>query len=430
MNFTRARQILGSHIHQHPSRGEGQQHPGCAADQRNQQALQDHRLHDLPAGRAQGPANGEFALPLHRAHQLKMGHVDTRDQQNEADCGPQKQKRRACISYERLTQRLGQYLLISVRFGVCSLKPARNPDQFCLRSLEGCTGAKARYRLIVECRPLLRRGPQGECLPYACLSREVEAPWQYAHNLHRLALHVHRLAQGSLSTAEVIAGKLLADQGRMMRIGIAEQTPRNRLQAEDARKVRIHESHSRVDRMIAQLHAQVAAAVEAHSFDTSSLVAYLPPIRSSWPRRGVPAVRPVRVENGEFVGIPVGERSEQNRLNHGKDGGVCPDTQSQSQRRRRRKYLVLPQLTPSEAQVAEEASGDVLPAICVHPLFGRGHTTAFEPGGPPRVLSRKSTRPPRRFCLLEVLLYFLRRLAIVLRPVREPTQAVGQLPPE
>ena len=149
-----------------------------------------------------------------------MGHVDARDQQNEPNCSPQKQKRRARISDKRLMQRLQQDLLVSVRFGVCSLKPARNPHQFCPRILEGCTGTKARYRLVVECGPFLRLRPQWEGLPYVCLGREIEAPRQYAHNLHRLVLHVQHLPQCSLRAAEVIAGKLLAHQGGMMRIGI------------------------------------------------------------------------------------------------------------------------------------------------------------------------------------------------------------------
>ena len=248
---------------------------------------------------------------------------------------------------------------------------------------------------------------------------------QYAHNLHRLALHVQHLPQCSLRAAEVVAGKLLAHQGGMMRIGIRKQTARNRLQAKDAGEVRIHKSHYRVDRVIAQLHADVAAAIKAHGFDTSGLISNIHRIRSCYPRRGVPAVRPVRVKNGEFVGIPIGKRSKQNGFNHGKDGGVCPDAQSQGQRRSCRECLVFKQLAPSEAQVTEEVSGGVLPAIRIHLLFGDGYAAGFLPSGPPGVLGRKAAGSPRGLCFLKVLLYFLRYITIVFRPVRQATQPIG-----
>ena len=175
-----------------------------------------------------------------------------------------------------------------------------------------------------------------------------------------------------------------------MSVGIAKQTARNRLQAEDAGEIRIHESDDCEDRVIAQLHAQIAATVEAHGFDAPGMVAHVHPIRSGYACRSVPAIRPVRGQNSELVGMLVGQGSEQDRFNHGKDGGVCPDAQRQSQRRRRCEYLVLQQLAPSEAQVCEEASSGVLPSVRIHPLFSDRHRAAFHPCGPPGVLSREA----------------------------------------
>jgi hypothetical protein len=63
------------------------------------------------------------------------------------------------------------------------------------------------------------------------------------------------------------------------------------------------------------------------------------------------AARPVHAQLRQLVGLGIGQRSEQDGVDHAEDGGVRPDAQSEGQHRHGRKAGVLPQLAQGETKI-------------------------------------------------------------------------------
>ena len=157
--------------------------------------------------------------------------------------------------------------------------------------------------------------PQRTGFPDLRFGGEVEGRWKYAYDLERLVLDCDGLAQRSLCAAEVVPGKLLADQGCSMRIGIGKRRgPAMGCKPKTWAKLASTGRQYREHCVIAQLHALAAAGVEAHCGETSRLIAYVGGIRTGDTGGCMSAVGPACIENGNSAGVLIGQRREQNGL--------------------------------------------------------------------------------------------------------------------
>ena len=132
----------------------------------------------------------------------------------------------------------------------------------------------------------------------------------------------------------------------------------------------------------------------------------------------------------EAIGLWVGQRSKEDRVDGAEDGRGSADADGKREHGDRREPARVGEAAGAVAKIREQRAGGVLPAVTAH-LFADGRRTAeLQPCGAPGRLGRQPAGDEAIRGLIEEMLHFVDDVAIGGRPVGEDPQAARELPPE
>jgi hypothetical protein len=143
--------------------------------------------------------------------------------------------------------------------------------------------------------------------------------------------------------------------------------------------------------------------------------------------RAVDAVVPDRDDS---VGLRIGQRLEQNRVDRAEDGRAGANAEGEREHAEDREPRRTAQPAEGVTGVRERCADDVLPPVRSH-LFLRDRGVAERhTRGPPGVIGGESAANQIRRRLVVVVLHFVRDVAIHGSSVRERVHAVCELTPQ
>ena len=212
-----------------PAECEGDQHAGGRAQQRQQEALDQHRLHDARPAGAERRSNRELVLARRRSREQQTGDIDRTDQQHQRE--QDQEDHRKNPEPDRRAPELhrvgGEYLRGTtqtiVHLGIVALQPR---PQGCRRgpcSLRGyagsepCEDAQSRASTIVQ-RRQRQRAHRHVCAGCHEAGHRPMVLRKHADDLEGLAVENHRLADRARVGAEacVPVGMIEHDDARRM----------------------------------------------------------------------------------------------------------------------------------------------------------------------------------------------------------------------
>ena len=270
----------------------GEQDAGDPGDQREQQALGEQLPDDARAACAKRRPHGHLPGAAGRLAQEQRGGVGARDQEHQPGDAPEQVQGRAHVTHQLVVQPAGSHPTSRIGVGVLPLEARGDGRQLRPGALERHRWFQAADGEVRVPAAAGRLGPLGD--PQVRQPGKPEAGRQHADDRPGVAADSHGPFQDVGVGVETPLPIVVADERRAaagLRFLGSERAPDDRLDAEHAKEVGVHDGDARILRDLARGHGELATAVGGHRLEGRALVAPVAEVGDPGPRRTAPPNR-------------------------------------------------------------------------------------------------------------------------------------------
>ena len=332
-----------------------------AADEREENALDEQLPDDAPPGGAEREANGNFARPMRRARQQQIGDVRAGDEQHERDGAHQRPENSFDLRAQDAIEE-GGHDGADVLVAVLILRRELVRDAFHLaaRLLESRTVRQPTVcdELALLPRPAKHRRPLRHRHPDLVLERPLESGRHDADDRRGDRVDANRFADDGRVGGITRLPDVGADQRHGRRVGcIVLRKKRAALHGFDADQI---EGIRRDEPARIRFRQPVVAADDHRAAlnqrDAGKRAACATPVLEVLKRHAESAsTRIAHVEPHDPVWSIEGEPSKKHGVDEGEHGAVGADPERQRRERRERNPAVLDQPSRGKAQILQNA---------------------------------------------------------------------------
>jgi hypothetical protein len=303
---------------------------------------------------AERRAHGDFVGACRGAREQQIRDVGAGDDENQRDGGEQQVERGSRVADELILQRSDGGALLIVRRRIRGFEAGGDRRHFRLSLFERDAFLQSADDAIVVRRPRRGFGLHPCRKPDVGLAGAAKAGRHHANDRERPLAEADGAANGAGVTAEPPHPELVANDrsqrtaGRFVRR--LEDAASLRRDAKDGEESGRDPNGGRVVARPTDRHAGFAACVVGHGVERRCAV--VPVVKVG--RRDTAAharVAPMRRDRHDPLGMRVGQRSQQHRIDHGEDGGVGADAERQGSHGHNGERRLPPQRTPGVAEV-------------------------------------------------------------------------------
>ncbi len=364
-----ARELLGAERDEEVRSPQGEKRSAGAAEKREHEALgQELAEHPGAAGPESG-ADRDLPLSRRRAREQHVGDVGAGDQEDERHRRQEHEERRPDVSDHGLLERSDGH--VAVGAGELLLQAPGDRRHLGPREVERRPALQAREH--PEALPSAVGGAGSEDVGRPELGsrrperREVEALRHDPDDRVGLAVQVHRLPEDLRVAGIAPLPEAVAQHDLVFPAGFLlfrqEDAPVERPDSQHREDVRRHPESLHALRLRAARQVRDPEVRRAHPLVGRRLP---PPVEEV---RGSDGVDPPVKDDGEPVGVSVGKRLQEHRVDDAEDRRRGADAQRERGHRRGREPGVLPQGAKAVAKVAADGSEEGPESRVAHALL-------------------------------------------------------------